>query len=296
MCNHMSINIDVHLAKKLVVDQFPQWKNLPIYQVEPGGWDNRSFRLGNSMLIRLPSDKKYANQVIKEQKWLPKLKPLLPVQIPSPLALGSPTTEFPYFWSIYNWIDGKPLEPSLNIDFRQLAKDLACFLIRLQNIDAFSGPSYGPENFYRGGPISHYHSDLVEALILLKDKVETSKALKMFERAMKTKWTQKSLWIHGDISCSNLLVKGSKLHAVIDFGQLGEGDPACDLAIAWTIFNKKERSFFQNCFSYDQTVWQRAQAWALWKAMLYASKISRALNYESKHCFKIIKNILENPC
>jgi aminoglycoside phosphotransferase (APT) family kinase protein len=69
------MNIDKHLAQKLISEQFPEWGNLPINQVIPGGWDNRTFRLGNDKLIRLPSAECYASNVEKEQHWLPIFAP-----------------------------------------------------------------------------------------------------------------------------------------------------------------------------------------------------------------------------
>ncbi|ABS78116.2 phosphotransferase [Coxiella burnetii] len=65
-------------------------------------WDNRIFRLGEHMLVRLPSAANYAAQVEKEHQWLPKLAPLLPLPIPTPIAIGEPTSYYPWKWSIYN--------------------------------------------------------------------------------------------------------------------------------------------------------------------------------------------------
>lgn len=38
-----------------------------------------TFHLGKDMLIRMPNDTDYALQVEKEQQWLPKLAPHLPI-------------------------------------------------------------------------------------------------------------------------------------------------------------------------------------------------------------------------
>ena len=63
--------IDTALAARLIVTQFPQLADLPIKQVEFGGWDNRTFHLGEHM--PLPSAGAYATQVEKEHGWLPRL-------------------------------------------------------------------------------------------------------------------------------------------------------------------------------------------------------------------------------
>ena len=59
------------------------------------------------------------------------------------------------------------------------------------------------------------------------------------------------VWVHGDISPGNLLVQEGQLCAVIDFGQLTMGDPASDLAIAWTFFNDESRELFRKTLPLD---------------------------------------------
>ncbi len=88
--------IDLSLAKQLVAEQFPQWAHLPIRPVALDGWDNRTFRLGSDMSVRLPTAEPYSGQVPKEHKWLPRLAPLLPLPIPVPLAMGRPGSGYPW--------------------------------------------------------------------------------------------------------------------------------------------------------------------------------------------------------
>src|SRR5262249_51523328 len=99
--------IDDTLARRLVCSQFPEWSALPVVAVEPGGWDNKTFRLGEHLIVRMPTAKEYAPQVEKEHRWLPRLAPLLPVEIPTPLAIGEPSDGYPCKWSIYRWIEGE---------------------------------------------------------------------------------------------------------------------------------------------------------------------------------------------
>lgn len=92
--------ITLSLVTDLIAEQFPQWAHLEIKPVEQSGWDNRTFRLGQDMSIRLPSSQEYAAQVQKEQRLLPLLAPHLSIQIPDPLALGQPSKNYPCHWSI----------------------------------------------------------------------------------------------------------------------------------------------------------------------------------------------------
>ena len=51
-----NIYINEDLVVQISAAQFSQWANLPIKPVEVSGWDNRTFRLGNDMSVRLPSE------------------------------------------------------------------------------------------------------------------------------------------------------------------------------------------------------------------------------------------------
>lgn len=101
------MQIDVALVQRLIAAQFPQWAELPIKPVEFGGSDNRTFHLGSELSIRLPSGEEYARQVKKEQEWLPKIAPHLPLPIPQPIAMGMPSEDYPWNWSIYRWLQGE---------------------------------------------------------------------------------------------------------------------------------------------------------------------------------------------
>jgi aminoglycoside phosphotransferase (APT) family kinase protein len=75
-----------------------------------------------------------------------------------------------------------------------------------------------------------------QAIAALKGKIDTNTATEVWEAALATSWHREPVWVHGDVSAGNLLVLEGQLSAAIDFGGLAIGDPACDLAIAWTFF------------------------------------------------------------
>lgn len=81
------------------------------------------------------------------------------------------------------------------------------------------------------------------------------------------------MWIHGDVSAGNLLVKDGRLNAVIDFGLCGVGDPACDLAIAWTLFDGEGRDAFRARLALDEATWARGRGWTLWKALITLARL-----------------------
>ena len=179
------VNIDQSLVCRLVAAQFPQWAELPIKPVEAGGVDNRTFHLGEDMAVRLPSGPWYALQVEKEQKWLPKLAPLLPLPIPVPLAMGLPAEGYPWHWSVYRWLEGETASSERIADLRQFATELARFLVALRRIDATGGPLPGRHNFFRGGPLTVYDAETRQAIAALDGKIHTDAASAVWEAALK---------------------------------------------------------------------------------------------------------------
>ena len=265
---HDKVPVDASLVRRLVSTQFPQWAHLPIRPVELGGWDNRTFHLGERMTVRLPSAAAYALQVEKEHHWLPRLAPHLPLPIPVPLAMGQPADGYPWHWSVYRWLDGEVASIECIADLRQFAIDLAEFLVALYRIDATGGPPPGPQNFYRGGSLTVYDDETRQAIAALEGAIDTKAATAVWEAALAATWRGSPVWVHGDVAAGNLLVRDGRLSAVIDFGTSGVGDPACDLAIAWTLLAGESRETFRAALPLDDGTWTRGRGWTLWKALI----------------------------
>jgi aminoglycoside phosphotransferase (APT) family kinase protein len=262
------LSIDVPLVRNLVARQFPQWADLPIQAVKWNGWDNATFRLGDRIKVRLPSAERYVPQIEKEHRWLPKLAPYLPLPIPVPLATGVPGEGYPWPWSIYEWIDGDTASLEHIGNLPEFAVDIAEFLIALQRIDATDGPRAGQQNFSRGGPLSVYDRETRAAIKRLRDEIDVGGATSVWDAALSAEWRDRPVWVHGDVSVGNLLVRDGRLSAVIDFGSCAIGDPACDLVITWTFLRGQSREAFRAAISADDPTWARARGWALWKALI----------------------------
>ena len=276
------IGIDVALVKRLLREQFPELAELDVCLIQPGGWDNRSFRLGDELVARFPSDEAYASQVEKEYRWLPLLAPHLPAAIPTPIAMGVPGPGYPWRWSIYDWIDGDPASSGTRVNPLLVASDLAQFLGALHRIDPKDGPPPGTHNFHRGGDLRVYDDEVDRALAVLDSTIDRAAAGALWKKALATRWRGEPVWIHGDVSPANLLLRSGRLNAVIDFGNLGVGDPACDLAIAWSWFDAGARAQFRSALALDEGTWLRGRAWALWKALVVAAGLSptNAVDYQ----------------
>jgi aminoglycoside phosphotransferase (APT) family kinase protein len=260
--------IDARLVTRLVASQFPQWAGLAITPVESDGRDNTTFRLGAHMSVRLPSAAEYTAQVDKENRWLPILAPQLPLPIPVPLALGEPAEGYPWKWSVYRWIEGAIASTERIDDLDDFATTLAHFLAALQRIDASEGPAPGQHNFFRGGPLKTYDAETRSAIAALDGRIDSEKATAAWETAIASTWHGVPVWFHGDVSAGNLLIRGGRLSAVIDFGTSGIGDPACDVTIAWTLLSGESREEFRAALAVDSATWARGRGWALWKCLI----------------------------
>ncbi|MEO3928429.1 aminoglycoside phosphotransferase family protein [Micromonosporaceae bacterium B7E4] len=261
------IAVDAEQVRRLVAGQFPQLADLPVEPVANGGWDNWTFHLGPERLVRLPSAAEYALAVDKEHRWLPALAARLPLPIPAPLAKGKPGAGYPYPWSIYRWLDGEPATVDGIADPVRFALDLAEFLAALQSVDAADGPQPGIHNWFRGGTLRTYDKEVERALAELGGHVDAELVREIWASALTARWDGVDRWFHGDIAEGNLLLADGKLVAVIDFGTCGVGDPACDLAIAWTLLTVDGRQAFRKRLSVDDATWARGRGWALWKTL-----------------------------
>ena len=285
---------NIEIAQKLIANQFPEYVHLPITEVEKQGHDNSSYRLGNDMIIRMPTAEDYALKIPIEQELLPKLQKYLTIQIPAPIKMGIPSEEYQYPFSIYKYLPGRSINlASLSeIEKEGLAYDLSNFLKELQNITAVKGPEPGLHNWWRGDHLSVYEKGAMGQIEELSSIINSKKALDLWNQAYDTKWDKDPVWIHGDVAIGNILIDNGKLSAVIDFGGMAVGDPACDLVIAWTYFNGKSRDIFIKNMEIDENTWLRAKAWALWKASYELCQMPDKNSIEADMQKKIINEVI----
>jgi len=196
------------LARKLIAEQFPEYASLPIVDVEKQGHDNRTYRLGDDMLIRMPTAADYALKVPKEQELLPKLANRLSIRIPAPIKMGKPSADYPYPFSIYKWLSGKSINLVTLTDQEkeQLAFDLAKFLKELQAIMDIKGPEPGQHNWWRGDHVSVYDKGAREQIAELAEIIDAGQALALWDKACATRWNKAPIWIHGDFAIGNILI------------------------------------------------------------------------------------------
>lgn len=264
------VETDVSLVKRLLTAQFPQGADLPIKPVHSAGTDNALYRLGNDMVARLPRIHWALDQIDKERRWLPRLVPHLPLAILVRLAKGKPGEGYPWHWSVYRWLEGENATIDRIADPNQAAIDLAQFMIALQQIDTTGGPTPGSHDLARGKPLALRDTHTREAIAALQGMIDTEAVTAAWEAALQApEWNRAPVWFHGDMLPGNLLFVQDRLSAVIDFGALGMGDPACDLMIAWGLFSGESRDTFRAALAVDDATWARGRGWALSQALIF---------------------------
>lgn len=273
------VDIDQSLVRGLLADQHDDLIG-DLTEVA-NGWDNAVFRLdvgagahaGESYAVRLPRRQMAAELVANEQRWLPELAPRLPLPIPAPVRVGRPDRGYPWFWSVCPWLDGTIAAIAPPDDLTATASAMAGFLVDLHQ----PAPPDAPVNPYRGGPLADREAAFLARAEQLRDTVDQSVVVGLWRRLARLPFPGRTVWLHGDLHPANLLVDGGRLVAVIDFGDISAGDPATDLAVAWTLFTADSRDAFRDDLNQrrrlrhlepvDGTTWGRARGWALGHAM-----------------------------
>jgi len=243
------------------------------------GWDNEMFRLGEDLAVRLPRREAAAHLIMHEQRWLPELAPALPVAIPVPVAVGVPDELYPWHWSVVPWFAGHRVIDLPVPERDLLAGEIAVVLRRLHT----TAPADAPRNPVRGVPLRDRDA-------VVRRRVARVPALeRLWDAGLAApEWGGHDVWVHGDVHPGNLIAHAGRLSALIDFGDMCAGDPACDLAVAWTALGPAGRSQLRADLGggYDDAMWARARAWAVSFATLLADADDAWLRALSAHAIE----------
>lgn len=262
------VDIDAPLVRRLVATQFPEWAELPIEPVEPRGTDNALYRFGGEMVARLPRRERTVATLEKERAWLPRIAPFSTLAVPVPLSEGAPGEGYPWTWSVYRWLEGENATTERLADLGETASDLARFLAGLQAADTSGGPGPGEHNSFRGEPLRERDPAVRAAIEALVGEIDVATVTSLWEGALRAPdWCRPPVWIHGDLDSRNLLAVDGRLSAVVDWGSLGVGDPACDVMVAWKVLSAESRVVFRDALSVDDASWARGRGWALSQAL-----------------------------
>ncbi|WP_431032281.1 aminoglycoside phosphotransferase family protein [Streptomyces sp. P6-2-1] len=252
------------LLRHLVRERFPHLAELPI-RLGARGWDYQVWRLGEELALRVPWATRRADEPLRDElAWVPALAGRLPLPVPRPQAIGEPSARFPHAWMLTTWVPGEPADHAPATDGRATSTALAAFLLALHR----PAPAEAPAGrFGRGAPLAgaadglpHGFTEAVEKGLL----TEPDAVRAVWEDALAApEWDGPALWLHGDLHPANVVTTDGVLSGVIDFGDLCKGDPACDLAGAWSILPDGALGSFLDAYAPDPALLARARGWVV---------------------------------
>ncbi|MCW8102946.1 aminoglycoside phosphotransferase family protein [Streptomyces tauricus] len=256
--------IDAALVRRLVDTQFPQWAWLPLELLDPAGSDHVIYRLGEELSVRLPRHSGAIGQARKESEWLPRLAPRLPLAVPVPVGVGEPGFGYPWPWAVSRWLDGEVATVDALADSSEAAVELAAFLLALQRFEPDDMCALAVREDLTVGPLAARDRATRAAIAEVDAAFDGAAMTGLWDAALSAPaWDRPPVWFHGDFHTGNLLTVDGRLSAVVDFGGLGIGDPACDLMIAFTLMSAGPRAAFRAALGVDDATWLRGRGWAL---------------------------------
>ncbi|MEU9221282.1 aminoglycoside phosphotransferase family protein [Streptomyces sp. NPDC048376] len=283
--------VDERLVRRLIDGQFPRWAGLPVERFPSGGTVNAVYRLGKDMAVRLPLVEGGVADVATERTWLPRLSPLLPTAVPEVLGEGAPADGYPWPWSVYRWLPGEIPEAGALTEPVPLARDLAAFVAAMRGITLRDAPKA-----YRGGPLATLdgptRAALDELRALPEEGIDCDRLAQVWQDELGAPAHEgPPRWLHADLMPGNLLVRGGRLSAVIDFGCMGVGDPACDLFPAWNLLPPGAREVFREALGVDDATWRRGRGRTLSQALIalpYYRKTNPAMAGNARHVIRAV--------
>ncbi len=256
--------ISADAVRRLIAQEFPQFAGLPVRQLAAFGTDHLLFRVGGELLARLPANADAARNVVQQSSWLARFS-ALPLEVPQVVGVKPPSALWPNPWTLLGWIDGADAAMAEPANWAQAAETLGRFLAALRDCDPSGGMASGRGNALRGAPLAALDPWMRQAIAAISGRYDPARLTTLWDEALAAPaWTGRAVWVHGDLHAGNLVVRDGRLVAAIDFGLVSVGDPACDLAPAWTFLPGAQRGVFRQAAGLDGAAWQRGKGWALY--------------------------------
>ena len=256
--------VDDVFVRSLLREQHPDLAFQEI-QLAATGWSNQLWRLGETLAVRLPRAAGTPGFVRKEQQWLPVLAPRLPLPVPTPVRIGEPSAQFPWPWSVVEWVPGEPGDRAPITRTDHAADTLAGFLRALHR----SAPAEAPVSWTRGVPLAQVAPEFDTKFQAIASIRVAGIVRAIWDDAVAAPaWQGPPVWLHGDLHPANIVVTDGTLAGVIDFGELCTGDPATDLAAAWLLLPAGGAARFLGAYeNADEATIRRARGWAVLRAV-----------------------------
>ncbi|SCE76301.1 aminoglycoside phosphotransferase family protein [Micromonospora mirobrigensis] len=262
------LDLTAETARRLVDDQFPQWRHLPLHQVDSDGTVNAIFRIGDEFAARFPLRAEEPTEVrawlVAEAEAAAELAACSPVPAPLPVALGEPGYGYPLSWAVQTWLPGRVAsveDPGGSLAF---ARDLATFVRTLRAVDTrgrrFSGGG-------RGGELPDHDDWVALCFDRSAGMVDVPRLRRLWAQLRTLPPAGPDVMSHKDLIPGNVLVGDGRLTGVLDGGGFGPADPGLDLVGAWHLLDRPARDEFARALGCGDVEWGRGMAWALQQAI-----------------------------
>lgn len=263
------IEVKLDIVRRLVDEQFPQWRSLPIREMTTSGTVNALFRIGDRLTARFPLQpgdvEETQLQLESEADSARKLLGSTPFPTPEPVAVGQPGADYPLPWSVQTWLPGTTADETNPGGAVPFAHDLASFVRAVRAMDtdgqAFSGSG-------RGGDLRDHDQWMETCFQKSEGLLDVPPLRKVWSRLRELPTSPSAdTMTHGDLIPGNVLVSQGRLIGVLDVGGLGPTDPALDLVGGWHLLEEGPRQSFRADLDCGDLEWQRGKAWAFEQAM-----------------------------
>ena len=262
------LHLDEQVARRLIIDQFPEWRHECVRHVTTDGAVNAIFRIGADLTARFPL--RYADptdmraELAQEAAAMRELAAYCPVATPAPVAMGDPGYDYPLPWTVQTWIHGAVATPHDLAHSEMFAHDLVGLVRSLRAADT-KGRHFAGSG--RGGDL-HDSDAWMEVCFRESDgllPVDRLRALWAEFRSLPN--VAPEVMTHGDLIPGNLLVEDDRLVGVLDGGGFAPADPSLDLVAAWHMLDDERRAILRSELACGDVEWWRGAAWAFQQAI-----------------------------
>ena len=247
--------VDEALVRALLAEQFPEL-DAGSARLLGEGWDNSVWVVEERWAFRFPRRAIAIPGVERELAVLPRLAQLLPVPIPVPKSVGTPSERFPWPFFGAALLPGcDPAGGDLSDEERvELGSALGSFMRVLhaaETLAAVDPERALPFDFnrradmpFRVGRARAKLSALPVDVWRPPDTVE--RILADAEELPPVEGSE--VLAHGDLHIRHLLVDGGAISGVIDWGDVCRADPAIDLMLVWMLLTPAGRERFVEAY------------------------------------------------
>ena len=262
------LHIGEATVRRLIDEQFPQWRDAPVQSLQTDATVNAIFRVGLGHSARFPlqgnDPASVQAELYRESAASRELVDHSSVPTPVPVAIGTPGRGYPLPWSVQTWIPGQVASPAGAADSADLARDLGVLINGLRSVDTrgrrFAGGG-------RGGILTDQDDWMETCLRNSAGLVDVPGLRQLWAELRTTPAGAVDVMSHRDLIPPNLLIDNGRLTGVLDGGGFGPADPALDLIAGWHLLDADRRLILRETLGSDDREWQRGKGWAFAQAM-----------------------------